>query len=182
MALYFGETWQEFGEDADRRYEFALAEEFAVLTALAVYDEAIKVRKLWKMSQATYDFLTGALPIDVLPVIRRPNHRSGDLLWSDIMRRVQFSYDVADEFLADYRVGDTICKWTRWDDGRKAVSKPVPRHQRYSMPAGNMGDHVVASGGGFGPPPANSYAPAGQVYGDSARGAASQIQTGPSVS
>ena len=50
------------------------------------------------------------------------------------------------------------------------------------MPAGNMGDHVVASGGGFGPPSANPYAPAGQVYGDSARGAASQIQTGPSVS
>ena len=125
IALYFGQTYFDFGEDGIERYHKALDEEFAVLAALAIYDEAVGNNKVWQISHETYTFLSKTLSTEGLPPLDRLNREP--LSWDTVTEKINVCRQLRPEQVSPFRIGPVICMWARWNESTGQVTKPGRR-------------------------------------------------------
>ena len=108
ISLYYGQNYELFGEEGAARYHQALDEEFAVLTALSLYDEAVGNSKVWQISHDTYAFVKKVIESNDLPPLPRPDR--SDLPWSAVLEKVEACRFVPAEKLTYFRKELTVSK------------------------------------------------------------------------
>ena len=148
MALYYGQSHEDMGDLAIERYNKALDEEFAVLTAIAIYDEAVSNNKVWQISHETYTLVESVLQTEGLPPLTREGREP--LSWDDVLEKVKVCRGLRPEQVSPFRVGPVICMWARWNEGTGQVTKPASKPGRRIMQryGGNYTEPAGSSYGG----------------------------------